>query len=314
MRWEDGRESDNVEDVRGEGGGGGFGGLGGGGGGLGGLIGLLPLLMGGGGGGLVILVIVGLLFFGGPILRSITGGGEQRAPSGYQGDARSAANGGRTAANDPQAQDLRFTRVVAAYTEDTWGELFQERGARYTPAKFKVYSDAYTTACGQGSAEMGPFYCPGDRTVYLDLNFFRELSGKFGAPGRFAQAYVIAHEVGHHVQNLEGTMDRRERGGLSGSRNQQSVRTELQADCYAGVWANRTNRDKQVIEAGDLESGLRAATAVGDDTLQRQARGRVVPDSFTHGSSEQRVRWFRTGFEAGDPARCDTFSPGYGAL
>ncbi len=313
MRWEDGRESDNVEDVRGESGGGGFGGFGGGGGGLGGLLGLLPLLLGGGGGGLVILVIVGLLFFGGPILKSLGGGGGQRAPSGYQGDPRSAA-GGRTAANDPQAQDVRFTRVVAAYTEDAWTEMFRERGATYTPAKFKVYSDAYTTACGQGSAEMGPFYCPGDRTVYLDLNFFRELSGKFGAPGRFAQAYVIAHEVGHHVQNLEGTMDRRERGGLAGSRNQQSVRTELQADCYAGVWANRANRDKQILEPGDLESGLKAATAVGDDTLQRQARGRVAPDSFTHGSSEQRVRWFRTGFDGGNPARCDTFSPSYGEL
>ena len=170
------------------------------------------------------------------------------------------------------------------------------------------------TACGQGQTEMGPFYCPGDRKVYLDLAFFEELSGRFGAPGRFAQAYVIAHEVGHHVQNLTGVMDQRQRGALGGSRNEQSVRTELQADCYAGVWANRTNRDKQILEPGDLEQGLKAASAVGDDTLQRQARGRVVPDSFTHGSSEQRVRWFRTGYDGGDMARCDTFSPGYGEL
>ena len=305
MRWEDGRESSNVEDVRGESGGGGFGGGfgGGGGGGLGMLLGLLPLL-GGGGGGIVILVVLGLIFFGGPLLRGMTGGGEQRPA------ASRPVNG----AADPQAQDLRFTRVVAAMTEDTWGSIYQEAGRTYRPAKFKVYSDAYSTACGEGSAQMGPFYCPGDQTVYLDLNFFRELSGKFGAPGRFAQAYVIAHEVGHHVQNLQGTMDRREAGGLSGSRNQQSVRTELQADCYAGVWAARTNQSRQILEPGDLEQGLRAASAVGDDTLQRQARGRVVPDSFTHGSSEQRVRWFRAGFDGGDMRRCDTFSEPYEQL
>ena len=162
---------------------------------------------------------------------------------------------------------------------------------------------------------MGPFYCPVDRTVYLDLDFFQELSGRFGAPGRFAEAYVIAHEVGHHVQNLLGQMGRDgPQGAQGGSRNQASVRTELQADCYAGVWANRTNRDRNFLDPGDIDEGLKAASAVGDDTLQREATGRVAPDSFTHGTSAQRVKWFRAGYGAGDMAACDTFTPAYDAL
>ena len=309
MRWEDGRESSNVDDERGSGGGGGFGFGGGGGGGLGLLLGLLPLLGRGGLGGMAILVVVGLLVFGGPLLRGGGGAPAQRAPSGYQGPVASDAAGG---AADAQSQDLRFVKVVAGYTEDTWSEIFREQGRTYQAPRFTIYTGGHQTACGQGSAEMGPFYCPGDRRVYLDLSFFQELSDKFGAPGRFAEAYVVAHEVGHHVQNLVGTMDRDRSDG--GSRNETSVRTELQADCYAGVWAARTNRDKNILEPGDLEQGLRAATAVGDDTLQRQARGRVVPDSFTHGSAAQRVRWLRTGYESGDMARCDTFAPAYDAL
>ena len=309
MRWDDGRESDNVDDVRGQGGGGmGFGG----GGGMG-LLGLLPLLLRGGPIGIIVLIGIGLFMFGGSLFGG--GGGEPRSPPGYQGQ-RQAQGGAADAAGD---EDLRFVKVVAAFTEDTWSELFREQGQTYQNPRFTVYRGGTQTACGYGQTEMGPFYCPGDRKVYLDLGFFEELSGKFGAPGRFAQAYVIAHEVGHHVQNLLGVMDRREQGAFAGSKNEVSVRTELQADCYAGVWANRTNRDRQAsgklfLEPGDLESGLRAASAVGDDTLQRQARGRVVPDSFTHGASAQRVRWFKTGFDSGDPGRCDTFSESYGQL
>ena len=313
MRWEDGRESQNVDDDRGEGGGGqGFGGGGGGGmGGLGMLLGLLPLLGRGGMGGIVILVIVGLFMFGGPLLRGMGGGGQAQHAPGYQGPASAPA--GRPAGADSQGEDLRFVKVVAGYTEDTWGEIFREAGKTYSAPRFTIYTGGHKTACGFGQAEMGPFYCPGDRRVYLDLAFFQELSGRFGAPGRFAEAYVVAHEVGHHVQNLLGAMDSRD-ATRGGSRNQTSVRTELQADCYAGVWANRTERDHHILDPGDLEQGLKAATAVGDDTLQRQARGSVAPDSFTHGSSAQRVRWLRAGYDSGDLARCDTFSPAYGEL
>ena len=311
MRWEDERESSNVEDVRGESGGG----LGGGGFGGGGLLGLLPLLLGAGRGGVVILVIILAVVFGGPLLKGLTGGGGGSGPapssapsSGFQGQQQAAG----TATPDV---DLRFVKKTVAYTEDTWGEIFKEQGRTYPSPKVKVYSKAYPTGCGQGRSEMGPFYCPADRTVYLDLDFFQELSGRFGAPGRFAEAYVIAHEVGHHVQNLLGQMDQnRPRGGAGGSRNQTSVRTELQADCYAGVWAARTNRDRNFLDPGDIDQGLKAASAVGDDTLQREATGRVAPDSFTHGSSAQRVKWFRAGYDSGSMGSCDTFSEPYGQL
>ena len=316
MRWEDGRESSNVDDDRGQGDGGdgGFG-LGGGGGGLGGLLALLPLL-GGGGGGLVVLVVIGLLVFGGPLLRGMNGGGQappQRAPSGYSGAPQGAS--GASARNDPS---LHFVKVIAGYTEDTWGRVFQDMGRTYTAPRFTIYTGGHRTACGYGQTEMGPFYCPGDQRVYLDLAFFQELSGRFGAPGDFAKAYVVAHEVGHHVQHLLGALgdDGRRAAHAGDTRNESSVRTELQADCYAGVWAAQTNRlhGNTVMEPGDLEGGLKAASAVGDDTLQRASRGTVAPDSFTHGTASQRQHWLRTGYETGDIKACDTFSPSYDAL
>ena len=317
MRWEDGRESSNVDDDRGESdGGGGGGGFGLGGGGLGGLLMLLPLL-GRGGGGVLALVVIGLLVFGGPLLRGMGGGGQappQRAPSGYTGaGGQAGAQSGRT--TDPS---LRFVKVIAGYTEDTWSRVFQDMGRTYTAPRFTIYTRGHKTACGYGQTEMGPFYCPGDQRVYLDLAFFQELSGRFGAPGDFAKAYVVAHEVGHHVQHLLGTLgDDGARASHAGdTRNEASVRTELQADCYAGVWAAQTNHlhGDRIMEPGDLESGLKAASAVGDDTLQRASRGTVAPDSFTHGTAAQRTHWLRAGYDAGDIKACDTFGPSYDAL
>jgi hypothetical protein len=212
------------------------------------------------------------------------------------------------AANDEQAQ---FVSVVLADTEDTWKQLFAASGQRYQEPRLVLFTDAVRSACGFANAAVGPFYCPADKQVYLDLGFFRDLKQRFGAPGDFAEAYVIAHEVGHHVQNLLGVsadVRRRQRGLSKKDANALSVQLELQADCFAGVWANQADRARSILERGDIEEGLNAATAIGDDRLQRQGGGRVVPDSFTHGSSEQRVRWFRRGFEAGDPAACDTFN------
>ena len=210
-------------------------------------------------------------------------------------------------------------RAVAAYTEDTWKALFAAQGKTYTPPRIELYSQGHQTGCGYGQSAMGPFYCPQDRKVWLDLSFFDELSGRFGAPGRFAEAYVIAHEVGHHVQTLLGTTRKvdAERQGLSSTdANRLSVRVELQADCYAGVWAKATNDQMQAqgrkfLDDGDIPGGLRAATAVGDDTLQQETQGRVAPDSFTHGTSAQRTHWFRQGFSTADIGSCDTFSPDY---
>ena len=315
MRWEDERQSTNVDDERGQGGGGlGFGG-GGGGGGLGLLFSLLPLLSRGGIGGFAILLIVGAVIF---LPQLLHGGGGQappqtqagtQAPSGYSGEAASTPGGGD--------EDIRFVRAVTAYTEDTWGRIFASQGRTYTPPRVMVYTGATSTGCGAGQAVMGPFYCPADHKVYLDLSFFKELSGRFGAPGRFAQAYVIAHEVGHHVQTLLGTTakvdaQRAAMGAHAG--NPLSVRTELQADCYAGVWANQTERQTHFLEAGDIDQALAAASAVGDDTLQKETQGRVVPDSFTHGTAAQRTRWFKRGFADGDMGQCDTYSPPYDQL
>jgi predicted metalloprotease len=293
MRWDNERLSDNVQDDRGVS----FGGGGGGGGGL---------MLGGGGLGAVVLVGLALLFGVDPRMLLQGGGG---------GDEQ----GVRTEAAGPRAddEDARFSRAVLAYTEDTWGEIFQERGARYDPPTLVLYDEGHPTGCGFGQSAMGPFYCPLDHRIYLDLSFFHELSGRFGAPGRFAEAYVIAHEVGHHIQNLLGdaarTQAMQQRAGRTEA-NRISVRVELQADCYAGVWAERTNRRERILDPGDVEAGLKAASAVGDDTLQRQTQGRVVPDAFTHGSSEQRMRWFRRGFDSGRLEMCDTFQPEYEAL
>jgi hypothetical protein len=204
-----------------------------------------------------------------------------------------------------------FVSVVLADTEDTWQGLFRGLGRTYEEPKLVLFRGAVRSACGFAQAAMGPFYCPADRKVYIDLAFYDELRGQFGAPGDFAQAYVIAHEIGHHVQNLLGVSDqvqRARRGFGEAQGNALSVRLELQADCFSGVWANHAERSRHILEAGDLEEALRAAAAIGDDRLQRQARGYVTPDSFTHGSSEQRVRWFRRGLEGGSLEACDTFS------
>jgi predicted metalloprotease len=199
---------------------------------------------------------------------------------------------------------------VLADTEDTWNALLPPKGIQYREPTLVLYSGATSTQCGVGQSAMGPFYCPLDQKVYIDMSFYEELQQRFGAPGDFAQAYVIAHEIGHHVQNLTGRADevRAKQQRDRGAANELSVRMELQADCYAGVWANSAERSRNLLEAGDIEEGLRAASAIGDDRIQRETQGRVVPDAFTHGSSEQRVRWFRRGIESGSLEACDTFN------
>jgi predicted metalloprotease len=280
MRWEGGRRSENVEDRRGV---------------------RITRGLAGGGIGTVLLVLVALYLGVDPatIMNALPTGGGARVE---------APAGPRPAAEDRQAA---FVSVVLADTEDAWGAIFRERGRAYEAPTLVLFTDAVDSACGLAGAATGPFYCPRDRRVYLDLAFFGELDRRFGAPGDFAQAYVVAHEVGHHVQGLLGIEGKvRAARARAGEReaNRLSVRLELQADCLAGVWGNRAGRSRQLLEPGDLEEALRAATAIGDDRLQRAARGRAVPDSFTHGTSEQRVRWFRRGFESGDLSRCDTFA------
>ena len=287
MKWEGQRESENVEDARGSGRGGG-----------------LPI--GGRGlglGGIVIALLASWVLGVNPLtlLGMLEGGG---APAVQQ-----------TPAGDSGAQDpgYRFVKVVLADTEDVWGAYFQRTGQAYEMPRLRVFRGSEPTACGRGEAAMGPFYCPADRKVYIDLGFFDTLRERLGAPGDFAQAYVIAHEVGHHLQNLMGTTEKleRARGRVSEREyNALSVRLELQADCFAGVWAHRSQRGKGWLEQGDIEEALNAAAQIGDDTLQKRSRGAVVPESFTHGSSEQRVRWFKRGLEAGELRACDSFSAG----
>ena len=221
---------------------------------------------------------------------------------------REAPPAGRPPADDEAAQ---FVSVVLADTEDTWHALLGAAGGEYREPTLVLFSDAVDSACGFAQAAMGPFYCPGDQKVYIDLGFFDELESRFGAPGDFAQAYVIAHEVGHHVQNLLGVASRVQTARQQASEseaNALSVMMELQADCFAGVWGHHADRSRDLLEVGDVEEGLNAAAAIGDDRLQRQAQGYVVPDAFTHGSSEQRVRWFREGLASGDPNACNTFN------
>jgi predicted metalloprotease len=285
MRLDDYRQSSNIESQRGMGGG-----LGGGGSPL---FALLPLLLRRGGIGGVAILAIALFFFGGSMFGG--GGTAPRQPVGQQ--VGQATN----------AQD-QFVSQVLATTEDTWGRIFQAQGQQYPAPTLVLYDGTGRSGCGVAQAATGPFYCPSDRKIYLDTSFFNELSGRFGAPGDFAQAYVIAHEVGHHIQTVTGVSDQVRQAQARASEregNAIQVRMELQADCYAGVWG-RANQ--QYLEGGDLQEALRAAQAIGDDTLQRQAQGRVVPDSFTHGSAEQRQRWFRIGYDSGDPAVCDTFS------
>jgi predicted metalloprotease len=208
----------------------------------------------------------------------------------------------------PRGNDaaLDFASRIIGSAEDVWSPLLRQHGIRFSPATFTAYDYATPTGCGTGQSSAGPFYCPGDAHIYLDLSFFNELDQRFGAPGQFARAYIIAHEYGHHIQNLQGVMDRR--GGPSRGADSDSVRTELQADCYAGIWAYHANQQFAILQNGDVDGALRAASSVGDDTLQKEGQGYIVPDSFTHGSSAQRVRWFQRGLGSGQVDACDTFS------
>lgn len=252
----------------------------------------------GGGIGTIVLILLGLYFGVDPsmLMRTLDMTSvEQSAPA-------------ATGASDAESE---FVAVVLAETEDVWNRVFSSASNRYQEPQLVLFSRAVQSQCGYATAAVGPFYCPADKKVYLDLSFFRELASRFGAPGDFAQAYVIAHEIGHHVQNLLGISDRTRAQQARVSKTQAnalSVRQELQADCLAGVWAREADRTRKILEQGDIEEALQAATAIGDDRLQKRSQGYVVPDSFTHGSSEQRVHWFRVGLASGDPNDCDTFS------
>ena len=280
MRWKGGRRSSNIEDRRGA---------------------RAPKLLGGGIGTIVLVLVA--MYFGvdpAPLLETMQNTG-----------------GGSTAGTRPTAEDLDneplvdMVSVVVADTEDVWTEIFAEQGQQYQAPSLVLFTGATQSACGIGQAAMGPFYCPADRKAYIDLGFYRELQSRYKAPGDFAQAYVIAHEIGHHVQNLLGISGQvhqmKQRLGQAEA-NALSVRLELQADCLAGVWAIRADKARNILERGDVEEALNAASAIGDDTLQRKSQGTVVPESFTHGTSEQRQRWFRKGLGSGDPDSCDTFS------
>jgi len=285
MKWNLGRRSSNVEDRRGQGPGGG--------GGM--RLGLV---------GIVIVVIIAFVTGRNPL--ELLG---LLAQQGDQGAVQTQTGAPATPPADDQA--AQFVSTILGSTEDVWGKVFQASGNTYPPPKLVLFSGAVASACGQATSAVGPFYCPGDQQVYLDTSFFDEMKAKLGGGGDFAEAYVIAHEVGHHIQTLTGVSNKmnsmRARGENMEGDNGLSVRQELQADCYAGVWANQAQKQYQWLEAGDIEEALSTASAIGDDRLQRQSRGSVVPDSFTHGTSEQRVRWFRVGFDSGDAGRCDTF-------
>jgi predicted metalloprotease len=279
MRWTEGRRSDNVVDARGRGA-------------------AVPVV--GGGLGVVVLALVVYLLGGDP--RMVTDNIPAQGP---------AADAPLEPGAPPADEAGQFVSVVLADTEDTWDAIFQEKFGRAYPApELVLFTEAVQSACGFAQAAMGPFYCPRDRRVYIDLAFYRELRERFQAPGDFAQAYVIAHEVGHHVQTITGVSEQvgaaREQAGRAES-NALSVRQELQADCYAGLWAHHAQRARNVVEPGDIEEALGAASAIGDDRLQRATQGRVVPESFTHGTSAQRMSWFRRGYEAGEMEACNTF-------
>lgn len=277
MRWRGRQGSSNIEDRRGVR----FGRAGG--------IGI----------GTIVLALIAIYFGQDPSV--VLQGVQPSAPTSEEGPYQETPE---------EAQSREFVGVVLADTEETWGEIFSEAGRTYEQPKLVLFSGAVESACGFAEAAVGPFYCPGDHKVYIDLSFYQELKNRFGAPGDFAQAYVVAHEIGHHVQTLLGISERnmaaRQQAGEAEA-NALSVRQELQADCFAGIWAHNADRSRQLLEQGDIEEGLNAAAAIGDDRLQKQARGYVAPESFTHGSSEQRVRWFKRGFETGSVQACDTF-------
>ncbi|WP_158782606.1 neutral zinc metallopeptidase [Pantoea sp. BAV 3049] len=287
MRWQGKRESDNVEDRRNDSGG--------------------PTMGSGrmriprGKGGIILLIIVMIAGYYGydlsPLLTGESTSLSQPAPQ-------------RQGINPQQDEAAKFTKVILATTEDTWSKIFQKMGKTYTPPKLVMYRGVTRTGCGTGQSVMGPFYCPTDSTVYIDLSFYDEMKNKLGAGGDFAQGYVIAHEVGHHVQRLLGIepkVRQLQQGASQTQANQLSVKMELQADCFAGVWGHYMQQEN-VLEPGDLQKALNAAEAIGDDRLQQQSQGRVVPDSFTHGTSQQRYTWFKKGFDSGNPGQCDTFS------
>lgn len=281
MKWEGNRESDNVEDRRG---GGGFGGR---------SIGI----------GTIVIALLGSYFFGvspATIISLLSGGPVQLQSQ-------------QSPAQRPPADDqmARFVSTVLADTEDTWGPIFRDSGATYIKPKLVLFTGQTPTACGTGDTASGPFYCPGDQKIYIDLAFYQTMRDRFRVSSDFAQAYVIAHEVGHHVQHISGIMDKVDQARRSGSEKQAnaiSVKLELQADCFAGVWAFHADRARSILEEGDVASALKAASAIGDDALQRQSQGHVVPDSFTHGTSAQRVRWFQRGIQGGQLNDCNTFA------
>jgi predicted metalloprotease len=278
MRWQGSRRSTNVQDYRGRRLGGGAGiGIGG-----------------------TLIALAAAYFFG----------VDPRLILGLTEGVQNATQQSAPAAGTPQDEAGQFMAAVLGETEDAWGAIFQANGAQYVPPTLVLFSDQVRSGCGAASAAVGPFYCPADRKVYIDLTFYNELASRFGAPGDFAQAYVLAHEVGHHVQTLLGTEEkvrRAQQGASERESNQLQVSMELQADCYAGVWAHNADRTRQILEQGDVEEALQAASAVGDDTIQRRTQGHVVPDSFTHGSAEQRMSWFQRGLQQGHPGACDTF-------
>lgn len=281
MKWRGGRRSSNIEDRRGA----------------------KPRALLGGGIGTIVLILAAMYFGIDPsfLIDGMQSGNVSSSSSGTQPSVEDLRN-------DPLAD---MVAVVIADTEDVWNEVFTSMGRRYEEPTLVMFTGATRSACGTGQAAMGPFYCPADRKAYIDLSFYDDLRSRFRAPGDFAQAYVIAHEVGHHVQNLLGISSevRRMQSEISkADANQLSVRLELQADCLAGVWANRADKARGILETGDVDEALNAASAIGDDRLQRQSRGTVVPESFTHGTSEQRQRWFRTGLSSGNPDSCDTFA------
>ena len=279
MKWTTGRRSGNVVDARG---------------GVG-----MGMPIAGGGIGMVVLALVVYLLGGDPsVVTNLPT--NQGAPANVPGPAQSG----------PPDQASEFVRVVLGDTEDTWNEIFRKNGRDYPEPQLVLFTGAVQSGCGLAQAAMGPFYCPSDQRVYIDLDFYRQLRDKFGAGGDFAQAYVIAHEVGHHVQTVLGVSDQvrdAQQGAGRRGANALSVRMELQADCFAGVWANHADTARKVVEPGDIEEALNAASAIGDDKLQQATQGQVVPESFTHGSSAQRMGWFKRGYETGDPNTCDTF-------
>jgi hypothetical protein len=301
MRWRGNRQSSNIEDRRGtravK-----AGGIGGG----GGILRLLPValrFLGVKGTLVVAAVVIGYGLFSGNLTQILGGGSFQ--------DHQVTQTNQPVRQSEEERELVQFMSVILADTEDTWHALFKEMGGKYIEPRLVLFRQSVNSDCGLGSSQMGPFYCPLDQKVYIDLSFYEDLKRRYKAPGDFAQAYVVAHEIGHHVQTLTGISKkvREAKKGLTQLRaNQLSVRQELQADCFAGIWAHHANRSRQILEAGDIEEGLTAASAIGDDRLQKQSQGYVTPDSFTHGSSKQRVQWFRIGLDKGTLRACDTFS------